>query len=233
MSSHFDKIADGYHSIQSNTNNELYLRLGEILNPRLADKVVLDIGNGGFFPYDTGLPSSVTAVDISSEMLSKISDSRVRKVVDDARTLTSIENNSIDIVLLLFCIHHVTGKNEREAIRSMNEMVNAARSKLKKGGQLIIAEAILNPFFYFIENILYGIIYRLLNRFGRDMVFFHSAANILSSLKNAFPDKASDIHVERIYLNDPIDPIAGVFPGLIKIPPWLIYSRHMFYEITK
>jgi len=233
MATHFDKIATGYHEIQSSFNNEVYLRIGELLNPRIANQIVLDIGNGGYFPYDTNLPSSIIAVDASSEMLKKITDQKVKKIVGDARTLTAIENDSVDVVLLLFCIHHVTGKNKKEAIGSMNEIVNAARLKLKKGGRLIIAEATLNPVFYFIEKLLYKVFYFFMKIFGRDMVFFHSDANIISSLTGTFQNKVSDIFVKRIKLKEPIDPIAGAFPGLIKIPPWLIYSRHVFYEVTK
>ena len=143
MATHFDKIATGYHTIQNNLNSEVYIRIGELLNPRITNQTVLDIGNGGYFAYDLNLPSSITAVDISREMLKKITNQKVKKVVGDARTLTAIENDSVDVVLLLFCIHHVTGKNEKEAIRSMNEIVNAARLKLKKRGRLIVAEATL------------------------------------------------------------------------------------------
>ncbi|OGU62715.1 MAG: hypothetical protein A2V66_12370 [Ignavibacteria bacterium RBG_13_36_8] len=233
MATHFDKIATEYHSIQNNLNSEVYIRIGELLNSRIANKIILDIGNGGYFPYDTRLPSSIIAVDVSNEMLKKIMDQKIKKIVGDARTLTAIENDSIDLVLLLFCIHHVTGKNEMEAIRSMNEIVNAARLKLKKGGRLIVAEATLNPVFYFIEKLLYKVFYFFMKIFGRDMVFFHSDANIISSLTGTFQNKASDIFIKRIKLKEPIDPIAGAFPGLIKIPPWLIYSRHNFYEVTK
>ena len=48
MATHFDKIATGYHEIQSTLNNEVYLRIGELLNPRIANQTVLDIGNGGY-----------------------------------------------------------------------------------------------------------------------------------------------------------------------------------------
>jgi ubiquinone/menaquinone biosynthesis C-methylase UbiE len=233
MATHFDKIATGYHEIQYSLNNEVYLRIGELLNSRIANQTVLDIGNGGYFPYDIHLPSSIIAVDVSSELLKKITSQKVKKVVGDARTLTAIENDSVDVVLLLFCIHHINGKNEREAIMSMNEILKAARLKLKKGGRLIIAEAILNPTFYFIEKLLYKVFYFFMKIFGRDMVFFHSDANIISSLTGAFQNKVSDIFVKRIKLKESIDPIAGAFPGLIRIPPWLIYSRHIFYEVLK
>jgi SAM-dependent methyltransferase len=230
---HFDKIAAGYHAIQNDINNEVYLRIGELLNPRVAGRVVLDIGNGGYFPYDINLPSSIISVDVSKEMLGKITDRKVRTVVGDARTLIAIEDASVDIVLLLFCIHHVNGRNAKEAVSSMNEIIKAAYSKLKDGGRLIIAEATLNRPLYFIETLSYKPIYFFLKMFGRDMVFFHNNANIISSLSSIFQKQVSDVFIKTIKLKESIDPISGAFPGLIKIPPWLIYSRHVFYEVSK
>ena len=61
---HFDAISDRYEKAAESWTC-IYRQIEAFVNPLLPDKIVLDIGNGGYFPYDVDLALRVSVLDIS------------------------------------------------------------------------------------------------------------------------------------------------------------------------
>lgn len=229
---HFDKISKDYKTTSEEQNAELYSELAKIINPNAINKIILDVGNGGFSPYDMDQTKSITAVDLSEEMLKNIVHPKVKTVVDDARSLTNIEDESMDVVFLIFCVHHINGRTYADAIDSLRCVINAAHKKLKTDGKLIIAEPILYPFWYLIEKFMYRITHKILSLLGRDMVFFHNQKNILDGYKTVMGSNIV-VTTKCLELTQSIDPLSGTFPGLITIPVKWSPTSWIYFEATK
>ncbi len=97
---HFDSIANQYQNA-ADSWQAIYDQMEARINPIVRDKVVLDVGNGGRFAYDTDLPSQVIAMDISPSMLEKIDDPKIVKIVGDATEMETVEDESVDIIIFL------------------------------------------------------------------------------------------------------------------------------------
>lgn len=230
---HFDKISSAYAVNNDKFNHEIYAKIANLINPKISGKKILDIGNGGYFPYNIEDAESVTAVDISSEMLAQIQHPRITKIVGDARSLQGINDNHYDVVMLCFCIHHVNGDEIQSAFHSLDQIIMAAHSKLKKGGRLIITECTLNKYLYLIQRISYPITKILLRILKKDMIFFHSNPSIIKALAKNFSVSEVKVNQENIKLEQPTDPLGATFPGLIKIPAWMNFTQHVCYDVTK
>jgi ubiquinone/menaquinone biosynthesis C-methylase UbiE len=231
--SHFDKISINYAINNDKCNHEIYAKLASFINPKIIKQNVLDIGNGGYFPYNIDDAESVTAIDISTEMLDQIIHPGIIKVIGDARTLLNINDESYDVVMLCFCIHHVNGNDVNSAINSLNQIITTAHSKLKKGGRLIITECIVNNYLYFCQRVLYEVVKFFLKACGKDMIFFHNNQNVLNAMCRAFVISPYEIDQVEIKLEQAIDPLVGTFPGIIKIPAWMNFTQFVFYEVVK
>ena len=230
FNNHFNKIFKSYNK-NIILHKDLYEKIGKLIDQYTKNKVVLDIGNGGQTPYNLSDTKKIIIYDISEEMLKKIANDKIIKIEGDARNLNKIENNSIDVILLLFTLHHINGKNKTEAINSLIEVTSQAKEKLKNNGNLIIVEPVLSELLYFIESMFYKITYYILSLFKKDMVFIYSKKTLLKYFKKHFKDE--DINIIELKLTGFADPLLGTFPGLIKIPASLMPTRMLFFQVSK
>jgi ubiquinone/menaquinone biosynthesis C-methylase UbiE len=220
---HFDRISNNYQKASASWET-LYEQIAERINSLITGKVILDIGNGGRFAYDLSLPKQVSAMDVSADMLSSISDPRIIKLVSDARNMHVIENSSVDIVIFVLVLHHINGKNIHQSIETLEDVLSEARSKLRPGGHLVVTEALLSPMLYRLQSIGFQLTRSFLRAFGIPMIFFYTKALLAEKIAQAFQIDPQDIETTSLSINGWLDPLGGSFPGLIKIPasmqPW-------------
>jgi len=230
FNNHFNKI---YKSYNQNIilHKNLYNQIGKLINTFTTNKVLLDIGNGGQTPYDKSKVKKLIIYDISKDMLNEIKDDNIIKVEGDARNLNKIEDASIDIILFLSTLHHINGKSKNKALKSLNESINQANVKLKDNGNLIIVEPVLNNFFYMLESLFYKITFLILSFYKKDMVFIFSRKILIECLNSVFGHKK--IEIVKLTMTGLIDPLLGTFPGIIKLPGFLMPTRMYFFQITK
>ena len=216
---HFDRIADRYDS--ATESSESYALIADRINPLLASKDILDIGNGGLFAYDPALPRRIIAMDISPSMLDRIQDPRVIKRVGDARDLQGIEDRSLDAILFMFSLHHMAGENVPGCLRTLEQILASSARKLRPGGHLILAEPVMFPVVFRIERLLFHAMRFVLNRFGVPMIFMYSLSALTGAVGESFRAAPEEIRCERLPTTGWIDPLAGSFPGVIRIPAWM------------
>ena len=230
FNNHFDKIYKSYNKNIGSYKN-LYKQIGDLINTSIKDKTLLDIGNGGQTPYDKERPKKILVYDISSEMLNKITDKNIIKIQGDARNLNKINDRSIDVILYLYTLHHINGKNKKSALASLDSIIKQAQKKLSNDGILIIVEPVLNNIFYFIESLFYKLIFKFLSFFKKDMVFIYSKSTLVDYFIKNF--KNHNIHSIELNLTGFVDTLLGTFPGIIKIPAFLMPTRMVYFKITK
>lgn len=229
---HFDKIASDY-SKASDTWAGVYTRIGELLSPLTAGCDVLDIGNGGFFPYDTTKARSVTVLDISPAMLDRIHAPNIRKVVGDARDLKSILDQSQDLVIYLLCLHHICGINRSETLEYLDDVLTSAARVLRPGGSIIIAEPVTGGWVHALQRASFGLVNWVLSLKGVPMIFFHHPQELKLRLAHALQTTEASVEATDIPVTGWVDPMGGSFPGLVKIPAWSCPTRYLFLRAQK
>lgn len=225
LAAKYEKVADSWESV--------YARIRERVTPLITGKTVLDIGNGGFFPYDVTLAKKVTALDISREMLDRIQQPSVEKIVGDARDLNGIADESQDVILFFLSVHHINGKNVEETFRTLESMLAACRRKLKPGGKLVIAEPTLNTFLSATERALFGLTRFILEAKKVGMIFFYHPDNLAQAMAKVFEKPVSSVETHYLPIEGYVDPLGGSFPGILKIPGWLCPTRYFLFIVSK
>jgi SAM-dependent methyltransferase len=229
---HFDKIASSYAKA-SDTWASVYRRISELVSPAVAGKDVLDIGNGGFFPYDTRAAKSVTVLDISPAMLDRIHVPNIQKVVGDARVLAAIPSASQDVVLYLLCLHHICGRNRSESLDILKEIFASAERVLRPGGCVIIAEPVTGGWVHALQKAAFGMTRRVLASRGVPMIFFHKADDVADRLSAGLGIGSADVHRTPLPVTGWVDPLGGSFPGLVQIPAWACPTRYVLFQAQK
>lgn len=226
---HFDHIASKYKQA-SDTWEPVYRQIESFTEARITGKDIVDIGNGGYFPYRIEAAKSVTVVDISPEMLDRIQADGIFKVVDDAVTLSKISDHSCDIMIYCLCLHHIHGKNLNESEKLLTSILKTARQKLRSGGSVLIAEPVMTGFWSVFQRLMFPVTRFILSLKKVPMIYFYHPNNLISSARHAFGEKA-EITSEEIRVEGWVDPMGGSFPGLIKIPAALCPTRYFVFEI--
>lgn len=230
FNNHFNKI---YKSYNKNIvlHKNLYKQIGKLIDSFSANKVLLDIGNGGQTPYNKSQIKKIIIYDVSKEMLNKIKDKNITKIEGDARNLNKIQDSSVDVILLLFTLHHINGKSKKKALESLKQTIKQAKIKLKNEGSLIVVEPVLNGFFYILESILYKLTFSILSFFKKDMVFIYSKNVLIKSFIEIF--QHNNLKIIKLKMKGFADPLLGTFPGIIKLPGFLMPTRMYFFQIFK
>tara|TARA_B100001059_G_scaffold230785_1_gene265520 strand:+ start:782 stop:1474 length:693 start_codon:yes stop_codon:yes gene_type:complete len=230
MFNHFNKIRHKYKS-NIGDKKKLYENLSAKINPLIKNKNILDIGSGGNIFYDYSLSNKIIAIDSSEEMLKNSSDKKIISIVSDARDMKEVVDNSIDVILIVFALHHINGKKYSSAISSLKKVIEESNKKLVINGEIIIVELTLNNVFFFIQKFLYKFIYSILKILKTDMVFFYNDEKIVSSLLDI--SNNSKINIENIKMKGWLDPLLGTFPGIIKIPSFLMPTSMKVFRLKK
>jgi SAM-dependent methyltransferase len=147
-------FADNDKYIESQSKLEHYQHVKRIVERELRGVArLLDIGNGGFFNYDTRIVEQVTAVDLFlTDGPGPLSNSTFRRgsLLD-----LPFDDESFDCILLQNVFHHVTGRTVRENHRNMQLGLQQIHRCLSPRGKVVIIESTVGRLFYQIERALY------------------------------------------------------------------------------
>ncbi len=230
MFNHFNRLSKSYFN-NIGDKKLLYDLLAKKIEPKLKNKIILDIGNGGNFFYNYKNSKKIIVLDQSSEMLTKLKDNKITKITQDARNMSNIDNRSIDIILICFVLHHINGPKYEDSIISLNKIINEAEKKLHSQGELIIVELTLNNILFFFQKLFYQFTYLILSKLNTDMVFFYKDKIIKDSISLNF--KKYNLFNEKIKMSGWLDPLLGTFPGIIKIPSFLMPTSLKIFFVKK
>jgi SAM-dependent methyltransferase len=140
--------------IEAQAKLECYQNIQRIVERELRGVgELLDVGNGGFFNYDTGLVGHVTAVDLFlKDGPGPFANSAFR-----AGSLLDLPfaDASFDCVLEQNVFHHVTGRSAAENHANLGRCLGEMYRCLRPGGKAVVIESTVGPLFYGLERLLF------------------------------------------------------------------------------
>jgi SAM-dependent methyltransferase len=145
---------DNDHYIASQTRLACYRHIQKIVEREVRGAGdVLDVGNGGFFNYDTALTDRVTAVDLfldDGPGPTPNSTFRRGSFVD-----LPFPNASFDCVLQQNVFHHVTGRSVAQNFSNLRRCMAEMFRVLRPGGKAVVIESTVGFLFGLVERLLY------------------------------------------------------------------------------
>jgi SAM-dependent methyltransferase len=119
-----------------------------------ADRL-LDVGNGGVFEYDTDRVREIVAVDLFLDQVpAEHFPPNVTPRRGDALSLDE-PDAAYDMVLEALLYHHLVGTRASDSIVNVRRAIAEAERVLQPGGQLVIAESCVPPWFYRVERMMF------------------------------------------------------------------------------
>lgn len=212
---HFRGIADRYLESLNDGNKVMYANIRNRLNA-LITGILVDIGNGGVFTYDTEIPQRIIAVDPAFWGQENVMPSpNIEYMPTIASRMPSIADASVDTVLMQFILHHIVGKTLDDAEKEVAASLREVHRILRPGGRLIIVEMITSSFIEKCEELLYSITRFGFSLIGKPMVKFFSIRGLRRRLQTA---GFGVVEIESIDMGASFDIMGGWAPGIIRMP---------------
>ena len=135
---------DTYHNIRQAVTREV-----------AGTELLLDVGNGGVFDYDTTQVGRIVAVDLFLDRL-PVSQfpPNVTARRGDALALDE-PDEAYEVVLEALLYHHLVGRRPGDSIVNIRRAIAEAARVLCPGGRLVIAESCVPPWFYRFEQLAF------------------------------------------------------------------------------
>jgi SAM-dependent methyltransferase len=170
-------FADNDSYIENQSKLECYrnIKLAVEREVRGQDRL-LDIGNGGFFNFDTALAGHVTAVDLflaDGPGPTPNSSFKQGSFLD-----LPFPDGSFDCVMQQNVLHHVTGRSVRENFANMRRCVREMHRVCAPGGKAVILESTVGPLFNLFERVAYRPVLWA-KRGGHPVTFQYTAKQLL------------------------------------------------------
>lgn len=184
---YWDRIAEEYADEIMAIQPTFYRNCGKLINSHLRrGYVVADIGNGGVINYNFSELERLDCIDLttSNKAIEKFKNNEnIRFVQGNVFHLDEVEDATYDRVIMQCVIHHLAGENynktESNTIRAINECIRV----LKPGGQLLILESTVKPWFEKLERVFYPQMQLFFKLIKFDTVYQYSAWSLLKLIR--------------------------------------------------
>ena len=135
---------------------DTYRNIREALTREVAGtELLLDVGNGGVFEYDTNRVERIVAVDLFLDRLPATHfPPNVTPRRGDALALDE-PDGEYDMVLEALLYHHLVGARASDSIANIRRAIAEAERVLKPEGRLVVAESCVPPWFYRFERLAF------------------------------------------------------------------------------
>ena len=135
---------------------DTYRNIREAVTRELAGtELLLDVGNGGVFDYDTDQVGEIVAVDLFLDQLpASHFPPNVTPRRGDALDLDE-PDGSYEVVLEALLYHHLVGRRPSDSIANIRRAVAEAERVLRPGGRLVVAESCVPRWFYGFERLMF------------------------------------------------------------------------------
>jgi SAM-dependent methyltransferase len=168
--------------VETQARLECYQHMQRIVEREVCGvEEVLDVGNGGFFNYDTTLAGHVTAVDLFLEDgpgPTPNSTFRAGSFLD-----LPFPDRTFDCVLQQNVFHHVTGRTVAHNHANMGRCIAEMYRCLKPGGKAVVIESTVGPLFNAFERLAYRPLLWLKRR-GHPVTFQFTPRQILAAARS-------------------------------------------------
>ncbi len=170
---------DNDHYMAAQSRLECYRHIQRIVEREVRGvRELLDVGNGGFFNYDTALAGHVTAVDLflkDGPGPTPNSTFRAGSFLD-----LPFADASFDCVLQQNVFHHVTGRSVAQNHANMRRCMGEMYRCLRPGGKAVVIESTVGPLFNAFEWLAYPPLLWV-KRGGHPVTYQFTARQILAA----------------------------------------------------
>lgn len=187
---YFESFVDDYADEIVAIQPQFYKNAGKLLNDGLSKlkggSKVLDIGNGGVINYDFSNLGELICADlsVSGKAVKKYEKCKnVKFCKGNMLNLEQFEDNTFDAVIVQTVIHHLAGKSFNETEGNVTQGINECMRVLKKGGQLMIVESTVVPWFECVERMFYPLMQLFFRIIHFDTVYQYSSASLHKKLQ--------------------------------------------------
>jgi len=119
-------------------------KIEKIVKPGM---VVLDVGCGPDVGYN--LPEGAYLIGVEPSLPSLISNKKVDLHLHSSATNLPLKENSVDVVMCFYSVHHMIGKTKAETIKNVESAFKEFSRIIKPGGNILIFE--VNPWWPFFQ----------------------------------------------------------------------------------
>jgi SAM-dependent methyltransferase len=117
--------------------------------------VLVDIGNGGVFDYDTTRVSRILAVDLMftpdfNEPMPANAEAMLGSALD-----LPIADGQAGMALMTMLLHHLTGPDVEATRKNLTKAISEAARILRPGGKIVIMESCVPEWFFAFEKVIY------------------------------------------------------------------------------
>jgi SAM-dependent methyltransferase len=135
---------------------DTYRHIREVITREVAGTgLLLDVGNGGVFEYDTSRVERIVAVDLFLDQL-PVSHFPPNVTARSGNALSLDEpDNTYEVVLEALLYHHLVGTRAGDSVANIRRAIAEAGRVLQPGGRLVVAESCIPPWFYGFERLMF------------------------------------------------------------------------------
>jgi SAM-dependent methyltransferase len=127
-------------------------------------ELLLDVGNGGVFDYDTDAVSRIVALDLFLDSLPESYRCPANVALRTGSALDIPElNDSFDAVLMVMLLHHLVGNTVEESVLNSRRAFVEAYRVLKPGGRLVVIESCIPKWFFALEKVVFPLAAPIIN----------------------------------------------------------------------
>jgi SAM-dependent methyltransferase len=186
---------DNDHYMETQAKLECYRHIQKIVEREVrGQEWVLDVGNGGFFNYDTALADHVTAVDLFLENgPGPTPNSSFRQ---GSFLNLPFADETFDCILQQNVFHHVTGKTVAQNHANMRRCMGEMYRCLRPGGKAVVIESTVGPWFYAFEYLVYRPLLAI-KRGGHPVTFQYTPRQLLAAAQECGFHVAEFTYVPR------------------------------------
>jgi len=170
---------ENHHYAEAQARLECYQNIRRSVEHEIRGvEALLDVGNGGFFNYDTSLANHVTVVDL---FLPDGPGPDPNTVYRRGSVLElPFAGESFDCVLAQNLLHHVTGRTARENHANLDAALGEMYRCLRAGGKAVLIESTVNAAFHGFECLVFRSARRITIG-GHPMTFQFTPGHVIRS----------------------------------------------------
>jgi len=165
------------HYVEGQARLECYQHIQKMVEREVrGSQRLLDVGNGGFFNYDTTLAGHVTAVDLFlPDGPGPTPNSAFRR---GSFLELPFADASFDCILEQNVFHHVTGRTVAQNYANLRRCLAETHRCLCPGGKAVVIESTVGPLFCAFEVAVYRI-FLAVKRGGHPVTFQYTPGQII------------------------------------------------------
>jgi SAM-dependent methyltransferase len=143
---------------------------------------MLDVGNGGFFNYDTTRINHVTALDLFlHDGPGPLPNTTFRRgsILD-----MPFKAGRFDFILLQNVLHHLTSRSVRQTHENLAKSVAELFRCIRPGGRVLIIESTVGRWFYALEGLMFPLLFYV-KRGGHPVTLQFTPDQLLAETRSA------------------------------------------------